>query len=104
MGPLDKVLSMIPGMGAAKGVDADAGERELRRAAAILDSMTVAERRDPAVLNGSRRKRIARGSGTRVEDVNRVLKQFAQTRQLMKSVGGGAQAMRRMAARLRPFH
>jgi len=104
MGPLDKVLSMIPGLGAAKGLDADAGERELRRAAAILDSMTVAERRDPALLNGSRRKRIARGSGTRVEDVNRLLKQFVQTRQLMKGMGGGAQAMRRMAARLRPFH
>jgi signal recognition particle subunit SRP54 len=103
MGPLDKVLSMIPGMGAAKGVDTDAGERELRRSAAILDSMTVEERRDPSLLNGSRRKRIARGSGTRVEDVNRLLKQFAQTRQLMKSMGGGAQAMRRMAARLRPF-
>jgi signal recognition particle subunit SRP54 len=104
MGPLDKVLSMIPGLGAAKGVDADAGERELRRAAAILDSMTVAERRDPSLLNGSRRKRIARGSGTRVEDVNRLLKQFSQTRRMMKSMGGGEQAMRRMASRLRPFH
>jgi signal recognition particle subunit SRP54 len=104
MGPLSKVLSMIPGMGALKDVDADAGERELRRATAIMDSMTTQERRDPTVLNGSRRKRIARGSGTRVEDVNRFLKQFAQTRRLMKSVGGGEGAMRRMAARLRPFH
>jgi signal recognition particle subunit SRP54 len=104
MGPLSKVLSMIPGVGAVKDVDADAGESELRRASAIMDSMTTQERRDPTVLNGSRRKRIARGSGTRVEDVNRFLKQFAQTRRLMKSVGGGEGAMRRMAARLRPFH
>jgi signal recognition particle subunit SRP54 len=105
LGPLDKVLSMVPGLGAAaKDVDVDAGERELKRATAILDSMTAEERRNPSVLNGSRRKRIARGSGTRVEDVNRLLKQFAQTRRIMQSVGGGQKAMRRMAERLRPFH
>ena len=103
MGPLDQVLSMIPGMGSLQGVDVDAGEREIRRAVAIIDSMTPQERRDPSVLNGSRRKRIATGSGCSVEDVNRVLKQFVQARKLMKGLGGGAKAMKRLAARLPQF-
>jgi signal recognition particle subunit SRP54 len=103
MGPLDQVLSMIPGLGSVKEVDVDAGERELRRAIAIVDSMTPGERRDPSVINGSRRKRIARGSGSSVEDVNRVLKQFAQARKMMKGLGGGAKAMKRLAARLPQF-
>jgi signal recognition particle subunit SRP54 len=104
MGPLDQVLSMLPGMGSmAAGVDVEAGEREMRRSAAIIDSMTPAERRDPAILNGSRRKRIARGSGTAVEDVNRLLKQFVQARKMMKSLGGGTRAMRRLAARMPQF-
>jgi signal recognition particle subunit SRP54 len=100
MGPLDQVLSMIPGLGSLKGVDVDRGEREMKRSAAIIDSMTPLERRDPSVINGSRRKRIARGSGSSVEDVNRLLKQFAQTRKLMKELGGGSKAMKRLAARL----
>jgi len=81
----------------------DAGEREIRRSVAIIDSMTPQERRDPSVLNGSRRKRIAMGSGSSVEDVNRVLKQFVQARKLMKGLGGGAKAMKRLAARLPQF-
>jgi signal recognition particle subunit SRP54 len=104
MGPLDQVLSMLPGAGALKGVDAEAGEREMRRSAAIIDSMTPLERRDPSVVNGSRRKRIARGSGTRVEDVNRLLRQFAEARKLMKTLGGGGgKAMKRLAARMPQF-
>ena len=105
MGPLDQVLSMIPGLGnAAKDVDTAAGEAEMRRAMAMIDSMTEAERRDPALLNGSRRKRIARGSGTRVEDVNRLLKQYVQTRKMMKQFsGGGSKAMKRLAARMPQF-
>jgi len=103
LGPLERVMSMLPGVGSLKGVDTEAGEREMKRAVAILDSMTPHERSEPAVLNGSRRKRIARGSGTRVEDVNRLLKQFVQARKMMKSLGGGEKAMRRMAARLNPF-
>jgi signal recognition particle subunit SRP54 len=100
MGPLDQVLSMIPGIGPVKGVDVDRGEREMRRAIAIIDSMTVQERRDASVINGSRRKRIARGSGSSVEDVNRLLKQFAQTRRLVKEIGSGSKAMKRLASRL----
>ncbi|HEX9204269.1 MAG TPA: signal recognition particle protein, partial [Vicinamibacteria bacterium] len=103
MGPLDQVLSMIPGMGSLKRVDVDAGERDIRRSVAIIDSMTPHERRDPSVLNGSRRKRIAKGSGSSVEDVNRLLKQFAQARKLMKGLGGGVKAMKRLAARLPQF-
>ena len=103
LGPLEQVISMIPGMGAVKGVDADRGEREMKRAIAIIDSMTPQERRDPSVMNGSRRKRIARGSGSSVEDVNRLLKQFAQTRKLVKGLGSGGQAMKRLAARMPQF-
>ena len=91
LGPLESVLSMIPGLGsAAKDVDTEAGERDLKRAVAIIDSMTPLERAEPSVLNGSRRKRIAKGSGTQVEDVNRVLKQFVQARKMMKQFGGAA--------------
>jgi signal recognition particle subunit SRP54 len=105
MGSLDQVLSMLPGMGSSlKGVDTEAGEREMGRAAAIIDSMTVLERREPSVINGSRRKRIAKGSGTTVEDVNRLHKQFVQTRKLMKTLGGGGgKAMKRLAARMPQF-
>jgi signal recognition particle subunit SRP54 len=100
MGPLEQVLSMIPGAGSLKGVDVDRGERELRRTIAIIDSMTPQERREPSVINGSRRRRIARGSGSSIEDVNRLLKQFAQARKLMKGLGTGAKAMKRLAARM----
>jgi len=102
LGPLDQVLGMIPGLGrAARDVDTAAGEREMVRTVAIIDSMTPAERRDPSLLNGSRRKRIARGSGTGVDDVNRLLKQFVQARKLMKQLGsGGDKALKRLAARM----
>jgi signal recognition particle subunit SRP54 len=85
-----------------EGVDVEAGEREMKRSLAIIDSMTERERRDPALLNGSRRKRIAKGSGTRVEDVNRLLKQFVQARKMMKSFAGGGGALKRLAARALP--
>jgi signal recognition particle subunit SRP54 len=100
LGPLDQVLAMLPGAGSLKGVDVDRGEREIRRTIAIIDSMTPGERREPQIVNGSRRKRIARGSGSSVEDVNRLLKQFAQTRKLVKELGRGGKAMRRLASRL----
>jgi signal recognition particle subunit SRP54 len=104
MGSLEQVLGMIPGLGqAARDVDTEAGEREMKRSAAIIDSMTPLERRDPSVINGSRRKRIALGSGTRVEDVNRLLRQFAQARKLMKQFGGGGKMMKKLAARMPQF-
>jgi signal recognition particle subunit SRP54 len=99
MGPLDQVLSMVPGLGSLKGVDADRGAEDMKRAIAIIDSMTPHERLDPSVIGGSRRKRIARGSGRTVEEVNRLLRQFAQTRKLMKGLGS-PKAMQRLAARM----
>jgi signal recognition particle subunit SRP54 len=104
LGSLDQVLAMLPGFAQMKSVDVDAGEREMKRSAAIIDSMTPQERRAPELINGSRRKRIAKGSGTSVEDVNRLLKQFAQTRKMMKAFGGGGgKAIKRLAARMPQF-
>ena len=103
MGSLDQVLAMIPGIGSkAREVDTEAGEKEMRRHVAIVDSMTALERREPSVINGSRRKRIARGSGTSVEDVNRLLKQYAQARKMMKQMGGGGKMLKKLAARMPP--
>jgi len=84
MGPLGQLLEMIPGLGGKLPTDVD--DSQLKRIEAILDSMTVAERRDHSLLGGSRKKRIARGSGTSVQDVNRLLKQFVQMRRMMKTV------------------
>ncbi len=83
LGPLDKLLEKLPGMGALKGrVQLD--ERELVKAQAIIQSMTPEERRRPEILNASRKRRIARGSGTTVQDVNRLLRRFEEARRLMK--------------------
>ena len=87
MGPLDQVLGMIPGLG-SRISEADIDPRGVTRMVAIIDSMTPRERRNPAVMNGSRRRRVARGSGTTVQDVNRLLRQFAQMRKMLKTVGG----------------
>lgn len=84
MGPLSGVLGMIPGMG-KQLAGADLDERAIVRTEAIIRSMTPSERRDPKVLNGRRRKRIATGSGTAVSDVNRLVKQYEQMRQLMRT-------------------
>ncbi|KAF0178459.1 MAG: signal recognition particle subunit SRP54 [Nitrospirae bacterium] len=88
MGPLENILGMIPGMGKAiKDIKVD--EKEFVRIDAIINSMTNAERRDHDLLNGSRRKRIAMGSGTTVADVNRLVKQFLEMRKMMKMMKGG---------------
>jgi len=104
MGSLDQVLAMIPGIGSkAKDVDTEAGAAEMRRHTAIIESMTPLERREPSVINGSRRKRIAKGSGTTVEDVNRLLKQYVQARKMMKQFGGGgAKMLKKLAGRMPP--
>jgi signal recognition particle subunit SRP54 len=89
MGPLEHILGMIPGMGNLKQMAPDGvDEKQLTRVDAIINSMTGQERRNHNVINGSRRKRIARGSGTTVEEVNRLLKQFVQMRKMLKVVGG----------------
>jgi len=89
MGPLEQVLGMIPGLGGMKQLaDAQPDVKELNRVEAIVGAMTSGERRNYKVIDGSRRKRIARGSGTSVEDVNRLLKQFMQMRKMLKMVSG----------------
>jgi len=86
MGPLDSLLEMIPGL-AGRGKAPTMDERQLGRVEAIIDSMTANERRNPQILDGSRRRRIARGSGTSIQDVNRLLKQFDEAKRLIKQVG-----------------
>ena len=89
MGPLASLLEMLPKAGPLRGLDAsNVDESGLKRVEAIIDSMTPHERRRPDVLNGSRKKRIAVGSGTSVAEINRLLKQYAQMRKMMKGVQG----------------
>jgi signal recognition particle subunit SRP54 len=95
LGPLQDLLAMLPGVPGAKQQlrDLEVDDRELARTEAMILSMTPAERRDPAIINGSRRLRIARGSGSTTTEVNDLLKQFAQARKMMRSMmtmaGGG---------------
>jgi signal recognition particle subunit SRP54 len=90
MGPIGQIMSMIPGMGSmANEAQAAVDRGELKRTEAIIRAMTPAERRDPTVLNGSRRRRIAAGSGTTLPDVNRLVKQFTEMQKLMKQLAGG---------------
>jgi signal recognition particle subunit SRP54 len=86
MGPLSQILGMLPGqMGAvAKSVDPHDVEKQLKSVEAIISSMTPQERRDPRILNASRRRRIAAGCGKDVQDVNRLIKQFRDVQKLMK--------------------
>jgi signal recognition particle subunit SRP54 len=87
MGPISQLFGMLPGqLGAvAKNVDPQEAEGQLKTVEAIINSMTPAERRDPRVLNASRRRRIAAGSGKDVQDVNKLIKQFRDIQRLMKS-------------------
>ncbi len=98
MGPLSQVLSMIPGankLGNMENVD----DKELKYVEAIILSMTVEERQHPAIINGSRRKRIATGSGTSVQEVNKLLKQFFEMQKMMKNFTKGKNVGRMMAQR-----
>jgi signal recognition particle subunit SRP54 len=88
MGPLKDVLAMLPGAGSALR-DVDVNDKDLARVEAIIRSMTPEERRNPKIIGGSRRKRIATGSGTTPQDVNRLLKQFADAQKMMKMMAGG---------------
>ncbi|MDO8484729.1 MAG: signal recognition particle protein [Candidatus Limnocylindrales bacterium] len=90
MGPLGQVMSMIAGMGNLAGEAQAAVDRgDLKRTEAIIRAMTMTERRDPNVLNASRRRRIAAGSGTSLPDINRLVKQFGEMQKLMKQLSGG---------------
>ena len=91
MGPLEQILGMLPGMGNMKALaEHKPDEKQLSRVEAIIGSMTPDERRKQHIINGSRRKRIAKGSGTSVEEVNRLLKQFVQMQKMLKQLGGMA--------------
>jgi signal recognition particle subunit SRP54 len=95
MGPLENLLGMMPGMGKAlKGVKVD--DREFIKVDAIISSMTRKERTDHTIINGSRRKRIAMGSGTTVADVNRLVKQYLEMQKMMKMMKGGGKKGFRM--------
>jgi signal recognition particle subunit SRP54 len=109
MGPIEQIVSLLPGFGAMKGLaENQPDERQMARVEAIINSMTPDERRRQHIINGSRRKRIAKGSGTTVEEVNRLLKQFVQMQKMLKSLGGlaglaggGRKARRRALEMLR---
>ena len=94
LGSLDQILGMIPGMGNIKkklgDVDLDMNGKEIKHIEAIIYAMTPKERRDVNIINGSRRKRIALGSGTRVQDVNKLIKQFSEAKKMMKKMSGMA--------------
>jgi signal recognition particle subunit SRP54 len=89
MGPLTSLLGMIPGLAGHQLQNMKVDERELDRIQAIILSMTPEERKRPELINGSRRLRIAKGSGTTVQHVNRLVKQFGQMRKVMRQVGRG---------------
>jgi signal recognition particle subunit SRP54 len=90
LGPLENILGMMPQLGPMKGLkDVKVDESEITRVVAIIDSMTPKERENHMIINGTRRRRIAKGSGTSVQEVNALLKQYSQARKMMKSITGG---------------
>jgi signal recognition particle subunit SRP54 len=104
LGSLEQIIGMIPGLNKMKLPDGGVDDKDLTRVEAIINSMTRKERTDYTVINGSRRLRIAKGSGTQVQDVNRLLKQFAEMRKMMKSMTSGKMGkMARMFGGMRSF-
>jgi len=103
MGPLQDILGMMPGVNskALKNVQVD--DKEFARLEAIIQSMTPKERRNPSLINASRKKRIAAGSGTEVQSVNKLLKQFDQTKKMMKQFGAMEKKMKRGGGFKLPF-
>ncbi|RMF95123.1 MAG: signal recognition particle protein [Candidatus Schekmanbacteria bacterium] len=97
MGPLEEIINMIPGIGNFKKMgNLQVSDKELKKIEAIINSMTKKERLNHSIINGSRRKRIAKGSGTSLQDVNRLLKQFAQMKKMLKSFSSGKSGKRMM--------
>jgi signal recognition particle subunit SRP54 len=99
MGGISALMDKLPTAAAQKGIAPEQGDREIRRQIAIINSMTPKERRNPGIIDGSRRRRIAAGAGVQVQDVNRLLKQFMEMQRMMKSMKGGG--FRRMLNALR---
>jgi len=101
MGPLDQLLGLIPGFNAKlarAGQEIDIDESQIGRVEAIIRSMTREERHHPEILNGSRRRRIAQGSGTTVQEVNRLINQFGQMRKMIRELADAEQGGRRSAS------
>ena len=95
MGPIKDILSMIPGVGSkVDGLNVD--EKQLQRLEAIIRSMTTDERLNPDIINGSRRQRVANGSGTTIQDVNQLLKQFKSMKKLIKHFKGSPKSLKKM--------
>jgi signal recognition particle subunit SRP54 len=95
MGPIGQLLDMIPGMGrVTQGIAPDVTDKHMKRIEAIINSMTREERYEPRLLNGSRKRRVARGSGTTVQEVNELLGEFRQMQRLMKQIGSGGHGPR----------
>ena len=88
MGSMEDIMGMLPGMSSSKLKNLQLDEKDLKRVEAIIQSMTKEERLDPGILNSSRKKRIARGSGTTVQEVNRLVRQFEQTQKMIQQLGG----------------
>lgn len=104
LGPLDSILSMMPGVGPLKDLkNVKVDEKEIIRVVAIIDSMTPKERANHMIINGARRRRIARGSGTTVQEINQLLKQYAQARKMMKTFSGGFMGKRLAKLKLPVF-
>ena len=102
LGPLESILGMMPNLGPIKQLkDVKVDENELTRVVAIIDSMTRKERANHMIINGARRRRIAKGSGTTVQEVNSLLKQYAQARKMMKSLTGGGGMLGKRLAKLK---
>ena len=100
MGSMDKILGMIPGMGDIKNQlgDVDMNGKEMNRIKAIIQSMTVEERRNPQILNASRKRRIAKGSGTSVQEVNKLIKQLNEMKKMMKMFTSNSKGMKKRGA------
>ena len=95
MGPLSSIIEMIPGMNSSKLKGMEVSDKELVKVEAIIRSMTKKERQSPDIINGNRRKRIAAGSGTSIQDVNRIMKNFEQSKKMMKQFAGMEKDMRK---------
>jgi signal recognition particle subunit SRP54 len=102
MGPLDQLLAMIPGVNKSVLKNVEVSEKNLKRIEAIILSMTKEERQNPSIINGSRKRRIARGSGTTIQEVNNLLKQFEETKKMMKRFADIDKDLKRGKLRL-PF-
>lgn len=103
LGPMNELLGMIPGINSKQLKGLDVGEKDFNRLEAIIQSMTGDERKNPSIIDGSRRKRIANGSGTNIQDVNKLLKQFKETKKMMKKFSEMEKTMKKKGKFSLPF-